>query len=189
MSAFTATVAAFALAVPPPVALAPASHAVHEAIPRPASAKFGQARQQPDPFRDFRDSYRPEVQQQVRIEQHMVIRLVPSTPSVRRESIDPPPRAGDATRYKEKKLGRCVAIDDIIGIAPTQSNRLLLFMRDHRLLSVALERICDADAFYLGAYVERNTDGRLCTGRDTLRARTGASCQVSRINRLVAIKD
>ena len=189
MNAFAAIVASLALAVPPPTGLAPAPRAAHEAPQIPAKAKFGPARQEPDPFRDFRDSYRPEVQQQVRIEQHMVIRLVPSTPSVRRDSADPPPRAGQAVRYKEKKLGRCVAIDDIVGIAPTQSNRLLLFMRDHRLLSATLERICDADAFYLGAYVERSTDGRLCTGRDTLRARTGASCQVSRISRLVAIKD
>jgi hypothetical protein len=62
-------------------------------------------------------------------------------------------------------------------------------MRDHRLLSATLERVCDPDAFYLGASVERNADGRLCSGRDTLRARTGATCQISRINRLVALKD
>jgi hypothetical protein len=40
-------------------------------------------------------------------------------------------------RYKEKKLRRCIPIDEIAGIAPMQ-NRLLLFMRDHRLLSATL---------------------------------------------------
>ena len=77
----------------------------------------------------------------------------------------------------------------VSGIAPLEANRLLVFMRDRRLLSVALERICDADAFYLGAYVERSADGKLCSGRDTLRARTGATCQISRISRLVAVRD
>jgi hypothetical protein len=136
----------------------------------------------------FLDHYRPEVQRQVHIEQRVIIRLAPSSASVRREMFDSPPERDQPVRYKEKKLARCVEIDDIAGIAPMQ-NRLLLFMRDHRLLSVALERVCDPDAFYLGASVERNADGRLCSGRDTLRARTGANCQISRINRLVAIKD
>jgi hypothetical protein len=139
-------------------------------------------------FRSFRDHYRPEVQHQIHIEQRVIIRLAPSSPATRRELFDSPSHRDRPVRYKEKKLARCVAIDDIAGIAPMQ-NRLLLFMRDHRLLSVALERVCDPDAFYLGASVERNADGRLCSGRDSLRARTGANCQISRINRLVAVKD
>jgi hypothetical protein len=129
----------------------------------------------------------PQVQHQVHIEQRVVIRLVPTSPATRRQLLEPP-HGEEPVRYKEKKLGHCVRLDNIAGIAP-QESRLLLFMRDHRLLSLSLERICDPAAFYLGAYVDRNADGRLCSGRDTLRARTGASCEISRINRLVAIKD
>lgn len=151
------------------------------ALAVPGSSEFA-------PFPAFRGGYRPEVQHQVHIEQRMVIRLVPSPPAMRREMLDAVPNSDRPVRYKEKKLGGCVALDDIAGIEPMQ-NRLLLFMRDHRLLSATLERVCDPAAFYLGAYVERSSDGRLCSGRDTLRARTGASCRVSRINRLVAIKD
>ena len=108
---------------------------------------------------------------------------------MRREIFDAPPRAEAQVRYKEKKAGKCVAIDDIAGISPMEPNRLLLFMRDRRMLSLALERACDADAFYLGAYVERSADGKLCVNRDTLRARTGATCRLSRISRLVAVRD
>ncbi len=146
------------------------------------------ARPDASAFPFFRDHFRPEVQHQVHIEQRVIIRLAPSSPSTQRELFDPQSRSDRPTRYKEKKLARCVEIDEIAGIAPMQ-NRLLLFMRDHRLLTVALERVCDPDAFYLGASVERNADGRLCSGRDILRSRTGANCQISRINRLVAIKD
>lgn len=135
----------------------------------------------------FRGGYQPAVQHQIHIEQRVVIRLVPSTISARRAMFDAP-RSDHPVRYKEKKLSRCIPIDEIDGIAPLQ-NRLLLFMRDRRLLSATLERVCDPDAFYLGASVERNADGRLCSGRDTLRSRTGANCQISRINRLVAVKD
>ena len=160
MTSFAALVAAFGLAVsgPPGVVVLPA---------------FG--------------IFLPQVQNQVRIEQRVIIRLVPTSQAARRRLLEPP-HGGDPVRYKEKKLGRCVALDEIAGIAP-RDNRLLLFMRDHRLLSVSLERVCDPAAFYLGAYVDRNADGRLCSGRDMLRARTGASCEISRINRLVAIKD
>jgi hypothetical protein len=140
-----------------------------------------------DALRVLQDGYQPEVQHQVQIEQRVIIRLAPSPPAMRREVFDAP-RAKRPVRYKEKKLRRCVPIDQIDGIAPLQ-NRLLLFMHDHRLLSATLERVCDPDAFYLGASVERNADGKLCSGRDTLRARTGATCQISRINRLVAVKD
>ena len=138
-------------------------------------------------FQAFREGFRPEVQHQIQIEQRVIIRLAPSPPAMRREIFDAP-RAERPVRYKEKKLARCVPIDQIDGIAPVR-NRLLLFMHDHRLLSATLERVCDPDAFYLGASVERNADGRLCSGRDTLRARTGATCQISRLNRLVAVKD
>jgi hypothetical protein len=161
----------------------------HEAHARAMIGKFGPARPESEAMRQFRDSFRPETQRQVHIEQRMIIRITPSPPSVRREIFNPPPRAEAQVRYKEKKAGKCVAIDDISGISPMEPNRLLLFMRDHRMLSVSLERACDADAFYLGAYVERSADGKLCTGRDTLRARTGATCRVARISRLVAVRD
>jgi len=62
-------------------------------------------------------------------------------------------------------------------------------MRDHRVLSAALERACDADDFYLGFYIERNADGLLCSNRDKLQSRTGANCEVERLSRLVALKD
>lgn len=189
MNSFAALAAAFALVVPaPPGAFAPAQGALNEARPVPVASKFGPVRE-PEAFLHFRESYRPEVQEQVHIEQHVIIRLVPSPPMARREMFDPPPRDDGQMRYKEKKFHGCVPIDDIAGIAPLRPNRLLLFMRDRHMLSAALERACDADAFYLGAYVERSADGKLCSGRDTLRARTGATCQISRLSRLVALKD
>ena len=188
MNSLSAFLALLVLVVPARRA-PPVGPAAHEVAPTPGPAKLGGAPREADAFRAFRDSYRPRAQNHVRIEQHMIIRLVPSPPAVRREILAPPVREDGARGYKEKKLrGGCVALDDIAGIAPLEANRLLLFMRDHRLLSATLERACDPDAFYLGAYVERNADGRLCTGRDSLRARTGATCRISRISRLVAKK-
>jgi hypothetical protein len=144
------------------------------------------AREEPTPYRDFRDSYQPDPGNQVRIQQRLVIRISPRPPSARQEMfarLDGPPR------YQEKKLHGCIAIEDIAGAQPAEENRLLLFMRDHRVLSAALERACDADDFYLGFYIAQNDDGMLCTKRDKLHARTGPTCRVERLSRLVAIKD
>ena len=61
-------------------------------------------------------------------------------------------------------------------------------MRDRRVLSAALERSCSPQDFYSGFYIERQ-DGQLCAKRDHLQSRAGASCQISRLNRLVASRD
>lgn len=189
MNSFAAVVAALALVVPAPRAALASAPAPGEARAEPAMSKFGPARPEPDPFRAFRESYQPEAQRQVRIEQHVIIRITPRSRSTRDEMFGPPLRGDDPPRYKEKKIDKCLPIDGIAGIAPGEENRLLLFMRDHQVLSAALERACDPAAFYLGAYVERSTDGKLCAGRDTIRSRTGATCRLSRISKLVAVKE
>jgi hypothetical protein len=137
----------------------------------------------------LRESFRPQTQDQVRIEQHVVIRITPGPPSARRDLFSDDARAGDPPRFTEKKADRCVPIEDIAGLKPLEPNRLVLFLRDHRMLSATLEQACDPEAFYLGAYIEQTADGKLCIGRDTLRARTGATCRISRMSRLVAVKD
>jgi hypothetical protein len=102
---------------------------------------------------------------------------------------EPTARSPERAEYREQRLRGCVAISGIAGIGPAEDNRLLLYMRDRRILSAELERSCNAREFYMGAYVERNADGQLCTRRDRLQSRTGSSCQVARLNRLIAVAD
>lgn len=131
----------------------------------------------------------PQSQHQVRIEQRVVIRIAPSPRATREEMLSRLPKREMDTSFQEVELGSCVPIERIAGVAPVQQNRLLLFMRDRRVLSVALDRACDAQAFYSGFYVERNDDGMLCVKRDMLKSRAGTSCEVAQLNRLVAVRD
>ncbi len=73
-----------------------------------------------------------------------------------------------------------------VGGAPSSppTNRLLLFMRDQHIVVAALEKACRAEDFYSGFYVARNGDGLLCTDRDTLQSRSGASCKVKALREL-----
>lgn len=189
MNSFPAVVAALALIAPAPQARAPLPAAAHEISVASVAGKPALGREEPEPFRDFQHSYQPDVRHQVHIEQRVIIRIAPGPPPTREEMRAHIPRAERGPRFKEKKLKGCVAIDDIAGSEPSENNRLLLFMRDHRVLSAALERACDPDDFYLGFYIERNADGMLCSKRDKLQARTGVTCQVAQLSRVVAIKD
>lgn len=163
--------------------------AVAHAMPEPGKPATGYDAVAIAPFRALDEARRPSVQRQVRIEQRVIIRIAPSSPAARERMMAALPRAASSAQLKEKKLDGCIAIGEIAATAPTEQNRLLLFMRDHRILTAALERACNARDYYSGFYVERNEDGRICARRDKLQSRTGASCRVSQINRLVAVKD
>jgi hypothetical protein len=143
------------------------------------------------PFEVLQQARRPQELGQVRIEQRVIIRISPGSSAAREQMMGYLSGGGTSrTRYEEERLRGCVAIASIAGVQPAPAqNRLLLFMRDHRVLSAALERACNARDYYSGFYVERNDDGQLCAKRDLLQSRAGASCKVAQLNRLVAVRD
>ncbi|MBU6268243.1 MAG: hypothetical protein KGN34_11925 [Sphingomonadales bacterium] len=131
----------------------------------------------------------PEVNEdpwaQVRIMQRFMVRITPGPPM-------PPPVAFEmdqqdtGSRYEERKIGKCLAVGQIAAVQSTRSNRLLLFLRDQRIVSAGLEKACKASEFYSGFYMARSVDGQLCLDRDTLQSRSGAACKVKRWKVLVA---
>ena len=144
-----------------------------------------------DPFGVLRQARGPFELGQVRVEQRVTIRISPSSSAAREQMMaDLRRQSTRPTSYQEAKLDGCVAIANIAGAEPApEQNRLLLFMRDRRILSVALERACNPRDYYSGFYVERNEDGQLCPMRDLLQSRAGASCKVAKLSRLVAVRD
>jgi hypothetical protein len=189
MNTFVALLASAVLLAPALVGALQDGETASHSAPKAEAPRLGFQQQMPEPFREFEDGFRPQVQEQVRIERRVIVRIAPSPPSAREEMLARLPRREMPTRYQEEELDGCVPVESIAGSTPVQENRLLLFMRDRRILSAALERTCSAQAFYSGFYVERNEDGMLCSGRDRLQSRAGASCEVSRLNRLVAVRD
>lgn len=189
MNTFAALLASAALLAPALFGVVQHDETARHSAPKAEAPRLGFQQQMPESFQKFEDGFRPQVQEQVRIERRVIIRISPSPPSTREEMLGRLPRRQIPTRYQEEELDGCVPVESIAGSAPVQENRLLLFMRDRRVLSAALERACSAQAFYSGFYVERNEDGMLCSGRDRLQSRAGASCEVARLNRLVAVRD
>ena len=140
------------------------------------------------PFRVLQEARHPDPLAQVRIQQRVIIRISPSSAAAREQMMaNLQRRENEASRqsFEEVKHDDCITITDIAGVTATRDNRLLLFMRDRKVLAASLERTCTAQAFYSGFYVERSDDGRLCIKRDRLQSRAGANCQLAALNRIV----
>ena len=132
------------------------------------------------------EAFRAPSAEQVRIEQRLVVRIAPR--SLSRELLADLPAAPLASRFKERKVGKCLSVKGIAGVQIGADDRLLLFMRDQRVIGASLEKACAARDFYSGFYVDRGGDGKLCVDRDMLYSRSGSACTVSRLRELVAIE-
>lgn len=130
-------------------------------------------------------SFRVPVANQVRIERQITIRISPRGAAPRPPMFEMPDRARPP-RIAEHRMGKCLPIGGIAGVQVGQDNRLTLFMRDRRTISLGLEKSCRAQDFYSGFYVERSPDGQLCVDRDRLQSRSGANCALTRLRQLIA---
>lgn len=130
------------------------------------------------------------VVRQVRIEQRVTIKIAPRDPAIRPSMLaQMTPPSGSTAKLAERKIGKCVSVSGIAAVQPDPVGRLLLFMRDQRLIAASLEKTCHPREFYAGFYLERTGDGLLCVERDKLHSRAGTSCAVSKLRQLVAADD
>ncbi len=139
-------------------------------------------------FGPLAQSFRVPEQHQVRIEQRLTIRISPLAPAMPR-MLDELPDNGLGPRVVERKMGRCLPISAIAGVQPRGDNKLILFMRDQRIISATLEKACRSRDFYSGFYIARNTDGLLCVDRDELQSRSGTNCQLKGMKQLIEQDD
>lgn len=126
---------------------------------------------------------------QVRIEQRVVVRIAPASGAARQNLLAELPQRAISSRFEEARKEKCVPLEGIAGVQTGSGNRLVLFLRDRRMISVNLDKSCRARDFYSGFYVERHKDGRLCVDRDKLQSRTGAKCEVESMRRLVEVRE
>lgn len=180
MSALSAFLASLLAAWP-----APASSV---AAPEPVATAPVEAREDPMMvWQQLAESFRPADAAQVRIEQHIIWRIAPMPGPSRQNLTATAPTAVSPPRMIERKMGDCVPMAWIAGGRPEGTSRLLLFLRDRRLVAANLEKACSARDFYRGFYVDKpNADGKLCADRDRILARSGARCEISSFRLLVA---
>ncbi|MGB7655655.1 MAG: hypothetical protein WBL74_09245 [Novosphingobium sp.] len=131
----------------------------------------------------------PPPAEQVNIEQRVTIRINPRPAPMPIGPAMVDRAASSEPRFMERKLGKCVALANVAGIQPVASDKLLLIMRDDRLITAQLAKGCQAREFYSGLIINRAADGQMCVKRDELMSRSGAKCQVINFKELVPLDD
>lgn len=127
------------------------------------------------------------IQQQVRIERRVIVRIAPQSPRSRANLVADLPSRAPSSKLVERKTGKCIPVSSIAGVQTSSGSKLLLYLRDRRVMTVKLEKSCRSRDFYSGFYVEKNKDGKLCVDRDELHSRSGAKCEVERMRQLVRV--
>lgn len=130
----------------------------------------------------FMHSFDDEPAWQVRIEQRLIIRIAPRAPS--RDMLMDMPSGPVGPRFSERKTGRCLTVQGIAGVQ-VMDDRLVLYMRDRKIIGANLEKACRPRDFYSGFYVEQTNDGQICAGRDQVHSRAGATCSISSLRELI----
>lgn len=172
----------------------PPSAEVNDELPYEAPAEYAsndgtaQVADQAWTMHGISTRFGPEPAHQVRIEQRMTIRITPRSQMPPNAFVDLPQRT-ITSRVVERPIGKCLDASRIAGVQSLEGNRLLLFMENRRMVSATLERTCRARDFYSGFYLANSSDGRLCVERDTLQSRSGATCKLTRISRLVEVME
>ncbi|MBN8841497.1 MAG: hypothetical protein J0I25_15005 [Sphingomonadales bacterium] len=120
---------------------------------------------------------------QVIIHERMVIRIprTDSNDNARPLYRAPPSENG----WSEQKAPKCVPSDSIVAAA-MDGGDVDLSMVDGARLRAKLGDNCPTLKFYTGFYLKRTADGLICAGRDALRSRSGARCDIVRFRTLVA---
>lgn len=113
----------------------------------------------------------PVLLAQLTIRQQIIIR-VPTRP---------PPT--DPVEWKENNGPKCVPASALAG-ALVSKRGVDLLLRGGRRVRARLDR-CPPLDYYSGFYVRPGPDGRVCADRDTIRVRSGGSCEIDAFRLLV----
>jgi hypothetical protein len=113
---------------------------------------------------------------QLTIRQQLIIRV----PSRMRQPADPVP-------YKEKDGPKCISASALAG-AQISNYGVDLLLKGGDRVRAKLARDCPPLDYYSGFYIRPGLDGRVCEDRDSIRVRSGGSCEIERFRKLVPLK-
>jgi hypothetical protein len=97
------------------------------------------------------------------------------------------PQQSAPVQWKEKNGPKCVPAGALAG-AQVSREGVDLLLRGGQRVRAKLSRCAPLD-YYSGFYVRPGLDGRICQDRDTIRVRSGGSCEIDAFRTLVPAKN
>ena len=116
----------------------------------------------------------PVMLAQLSIRQQVIIRV---------PARQPPP---ERIEWREKNGPQCIPSGALAGALISRQGVDLL-LKGGRRVRAKLGR-CPPLDYYSGFYIRPGLDGRVCEDRDTIRVRSGGSCEIDRFRSLVPAK-
>ena len=107
---------------------------------------------------------------------------------IRVPKMAPPPRGTrpfSAQKWEERRAPRCMATARIAAAAVRDRRNIDLLTNNGERMRARLDKRCPTLDFYSGFYIRQTADGRVCADRDSIRTRSGATCQIDAFRRLV----
>ncbi|GAO37980.1 hypothetical protein SCH01S_01_01430 [Sphingomonas changbaiensis NBRC 104936] len=117
----------------------------------------------------------PVMLAQLTIRQQLIIRV----PSHVRRPADP-------VLYREKNGPKCISAGELAG-AQISNYGVDLLLRGGNRVRAKLAGDCPPLDYYSGFYIRQGLDGQVCAERDSIRVRSGGSCEIERFRKLVPL--
>lgn len=107
---------------------------------------------------------------------------------IRVPKMAPPPRGTrplSEQKWEERRAPRCIATARIAAAAVRDRRNIDLLTNNGERMRARLDKRCPTLDFYSGFYIRQTPDGQICADRDSIRTRSGATCEIDAFRRLV----
>ncbi len=107
---------------------------------------------------------------------------------IRVPNMAPPPRGTKPLaqqKWEERRAPRCIATERIAAAAVRDRRNIDLLTNNGERMRARLDKRCPTLDFYSGFYIRQTPDGQICADRDSIRTRSGATCEIDAFRRLV----
>ena len=92
------------------------------------------------------------------------------------------------TVWKESKGPKCIAAASLAGAMVSAPATIDLVVQGVQRVRAKLGRQCRSVDFYSNFYIRPGSDGQVCADRDTIRVRSGASCEIDSFKLLKPVR-
>ncbi|MGE7206780.1 hypothetical protein ACQKJZ_14015 [Sphingomonas sp. NPDC019816] len=89
-----------------------------------------------------------------------------------------------ASQWKERKGPRCINAQQLAGALPGEPGTVDIVLIGGKRVRARLSRACRQIDYYSSFYIRPGTDGMICAGREPIRTRGGAVCEIDKFRAL-----